>query len=67
MGVMSKITIRQMLLNKRRTTITIIGVIIAVAMFTAVSTLLGSFMDNRQPSSTRAIIMCVTMIFPVKI
>ena len=51
MGVMSKITIRQMLLNKRRTTITIIGVIIAVAMFTAVSTLLGSFMDFGQQAA----------------
>lgn len=51
MGVMSKITIRQMLLNKRRTTITIIGVIIAVTMFTAVSTLLGSFMDFGQQAA----------------
>lgn len=51
MGVMSKITIRQMLLNKRRTTITIIGVIIAVAMFTAVSTLFGSFMDFGQEAA----------------
>ena len=51
MGVMSKITIRQMLLNKRRTTITIIGVIIAVAMFTAVSTLFGSFMDFGQQAA----------------
>lgn len=51
MGVMSKITIRQMLLNKCRTTITIIGVIIAVAMFTAVSTLLGSFMDFGQQAA----------------
>ena len=51
MGVMSKITIRQMLLNRRRTTITIIGVIIAVAMFTAVSTLLGSFMDFGQQAA----------------
>lgn len=48
MRVMSKITLRQMLLNKRRTIVTIIGVIISVAMFTAVSTLSGSFQNFLQ-------------------
>lgn len=48
MKVMSKITLRQMRLNKRRTIVTIIGVIISVAMFTAVSTLSGSFMNFMQ-------------------
>ena len=45
MNVMSSLTVRQMRLNKRRTLITILGVIISVAMITAVSTFTGSFQD----------------------
>ncbi len=45
MKIMCKITLRQMLLNKRRTIVTIIGVIISVAMFTAVASLSGSFLS----------------------
>lgn len=45
MNVMSSLTVRQMRLNRRRTLITILGVIIAVAMITAVSSFTGSFQD----------------------
>ncbi|MDD5952224.1 MAG: FtsX-like permease family protein [Oscillospiraceae bacterium] len=48
MNILSKVTLRQMRLNKRRTIVTIVGVIISVAMFTAVSTLSGSFLDFMQ-------------------
>lgn len=43
MNIMSKLTLRQMRMNRRRTIVTIVGVIISVAMFTAVATLSGSF------------------------
>ncbi|NLJ40530.1 MAG: FtsX-like permease family protein [Clostridiales bacterium] len=45
MNIMNKLTLRQLKLNKRRTLVTIIGVIISVAMVMAVATLTVSFMD----------------------
>ncbi|MCI9575905.1 MAG: ABC transporter permease [Clostridiales bacterium] len=45
MNIMQKLTLRQMLLNKRRTIVTIIGIMFSVALITAVSTFFGSFMD----------------------
>lgn len=48
MNIMSKLTLRQMRMNKRRTIVTIVGVIISVAMFTAVATLGGSFLGFMQ-------------------
>lgn len=48
MNILSKLTLRQMRMNKRRTIVTIIGVIISVAMFTAVATLGGSFLGFMQ-------------------
>ncbi|MHC0039433.1 ABC transporter permease [Pseudoneobacillus sp. C159] len=45
MNIMNKVTIRHMRENKRRTLVTIIGVIISVAMVTAVATLGVSFLD----------------------
>lgn len=44
MNIISKLTLRHLKENKRRTLVTIIGVIISVAMLTAVSTLGVSFM-----------------------
>ena len=45
MNVMFRLTWRQMLLQKRRTVITILGVIVAVAMITAVSSFKATFLD----------------------
>lgn len=45
MNIINKLTIRNLKENKRRTLVTIIGVIISVAMVTAVSTLAVSFLD----------------------
>ncbi|WAA12854.1 ABC transporter permease [Fervidibacillus halotolerans] len=45
MNIINKVTLQTMKGNKRRTLVTIIGVIISVAMITAVSTLGTSFMD----------------------
>lgn len=45
MNVIQKLTLRHMLLNKRRTLVTVLGIVISVAMLTAVSTFTGSFMD----------------------
>ncbi|GGA90792.1 FtsX-like permease family protein [Ornithinibacillus halotolerans] len=45
MNIVNKVTIRHLKENKRRTLVTIIGVIISVAMITAVSTLGASFLD----------------------
>jgi putative ABC transport system permease protein len=48
MNIVNRLTIRNMWLNKRRTLVTIVGVIISVAMVTAVTTLGVSFMDLLQ-------------------
>lgn len=45
MNIVNQLTIRHLKQNKRRTLVTIIGVIISVAMVTAVSTLVFSFSD----------------------
>ena len=45
MNIFGKLTLRQMKLNRRRTIVTILGIIISVAMITAVSSFSGSFMD----------------------
>lgn len=45
MNIVNKLTLRHMKQNKRRTLVTIIGVIISVAMITAVMTLGVSFQD----------------------
>lgn len=45
MNIVNKLTLRHMMQNKRRTIVTIIGVIISVAMITAVMTLGVSFQD----------------------
>lgn len=44
MNIVNKLTLRQLKQNKRRTLVTIIGVIISVAMITAVATIAVSFM-----------------------
>src|SRR5665647_496435 len=48
MSILAKITLKQMLQNKRRSLVTVIGVIISVAMITAVSSFAGTFMDYLQ-------------------
>ena len=45
MNIINKVTLRHLKENKRRTLVTIIGVIISVAMITAVATLSISFLD----------------------
>lgn len=45
MNIIQKVTLRHLKENKRRTLVTIIGVIISVAMITAVATLGVSFLD----------------------
>lgn len=48
MNIVNKLTIRHMLLNKKRTIVTILGIIISVAMFTGVTTFASSFMKMMQ-------------------
>lgn len=45
MNIIQKLTLRHMYLNKRRTLVTALGIVISVAMITAVSTFAGSFLD----------------------
>lgn len=45
MNIMNKMTVRHLRENKRRSLVTIIGVVISVAMITAVTTLGSSFID----------------------
>ncbi|PFG15127.1 ABC transporter permease [Bacillus sp. es.036] len=51
MNIVNKLTVRHLKENKRRTLVTIIGVIISVAMVMAVATLGVSFMDLLQRQS----------------
>lgn len=48
MNIVNKLTIRHLKQNKKRTLVTIIGVIISVAMVTAVATLFVSFLNMMQ-------------------
>lgn len=48
MNIINKLTLRHLKENKRRTLVTIIGVVISVAMLTAVATLAVSFIDLAQ-------------------
>ncbi|GIO22769.1 ABC transporter permease [Oceanobacillus sp. J11TS1] len=48
MNIVNKVTLRHLKENKRRTLVTIFGVIISVAMITAVATLGFSFIDMQQ-------------------
>ena len=48
MNVVNRLTVRQLKLNKRRTLVTLLGVIISVAMITAVAALGTSVMDLLQ-------------------
>ena len=45
MNIVNRLTLRCLKLNKRRTLVTIIGIILSVAMLTAISTIFFSFMD----------------------
>lgn len=45
MEIIQKLTLQYMKLNKKRTLVTILGIIISVAMFTAVSIIIYSFQD----------------------
>lgn len=51
MNIINKLTLRHLKLNKKRTIVTIIGVIISAAMVTGVATLVVSFMDVMQRQS----------------
>ncbi|MFR5072915.1 MAG: hypothetical protein ACLTDS_12640 [Bianqueaceae bacterium] len=46
MNVMSKITLYNLRRNKKRTVVTVIGVILSAAMITAVATLCESFVNT---------------------
>lgn len=66
MNIIRKLTLKQLKLNKKRTLVTILGVIIATSMFTAVSTAVASFQDMnirnaiRQNGNWRMELMHVT-------
>ena len=48
MNIINTLTLRHLKLNKQRTIVTIIGVILSVAMITAVATFVSSFLDMMQ-------------------
>ncbi|MDF2684905.1 MAG: transporter, permease protein [Clostridia bacterium] len=48
MNIINKLTLRHLFLNKKRTLVTVVGVIISVAMITAVATIGFSFLDLMQ-------------------
>ena len=45
MNIVNKVTLQHLKQNKKRTIVTIVGIIISVAMITAVSTIACSFID----------------------
>ena len=53
MNIVNKLTLRQLMLNKKRTLITVVGTIISAAMITAVATLGLSFLDSMVRESIR--------------
>ena len=53
MNIVNKLTLRQLMLNKKRTLITVVGTIISAAMITAVATLGLSFLDSMIRESIR--------------
>ena len=46
MHILNKFTIRSLKLNKKRTTVTIIGIILSVALITAVAGMFSSFRES---------------------
>ena len=46
MNIVNKLTLRHLKLNKKRTLVTVIGVIISVTMITAVATFAESFLGT---------------------
>jgi putative ABC transport system permease protein len=50
MNIINKLTLRHLKLNKQRTVVTIIGVILSVSMLTAVPTFVSSFLNMMQRS-----------------
>ena len=46
MKIMNKLTISNLKLNKKRTIVTIIGIILSVALITSLSTLISSFRSS---------------------
>ena len=50
MNIVNRLTLRNLRLNRKRTLVTIIGIIISTAMITAVATFAVSFMDLMQRS-----------------
>ena len=46
MNVLKKLTIKDLKLNKKRTIVTIIGIMLSVALITAVATMFQSFIDS---------------------
>ena len=64
MNIVQKLTLRQMGKNKRRTLVTIIGVIISVAMLTAVPTLVATFMEGMQRDDIELVngMHCIMML-----
>ncbi|WP_416147444.1 FtsX-like permease family protein [Salipaludibacillus sp. HK11] len=55
MNIINKLTVRHLKENKKRTLVTVIGVIISVAMITAVVTLSFSFMDLLQRETMKQV------------
>lgn len=52
-NIVAKLTLRQLKLNKRRTLITIIGIALSVAMLTATSTFISSYVDGMHRESIK--------------
>lgn len=46
MNILKKLTLTNLKLNKKRTIVTIIGIILSVALITALSTLISSFRES---------------------
>ncbi len=46
MNILNKLTIKNLKLNKKRTIVTIIGIILSVALITAVASMVVSFRES---------------------
>ena len=46
MSILNKLTIKNLMLNKKRTIVTIIGIILSVALICALSSMVASFKES---------------------
>ena len=66
MQILNRLTIKNLKLNKKRTIVTIIGIILATALLTAVATMAVSLKESITLRAKKAVLMTVNLMFILK-